>query len=356
MRRAWLIGVATLILSWQAQGDEPKKKYQIVSPRDVGINATGINGRGDIVGFEWIASKQYPSVIDQVPFFARGKTITYLPLPAGYTAAFPAAVSDAGVVVGHVSKPAPPGRVPLHSQAFVWDAKTGIHVMGVLADDVVSYARDISADSRRISGYSVGDNRVRACIWERDGAGWKGVALPQTSNLSTDVVTMSDNGKLVASLDGQRPCLWSQRDSGVWSQEFIGGPASLAPRSVNNAGMVVGVRHTLDGLVHAVIWSRDQGLKQLEKPAGYVRSEANAVNNDGIVVGLMDGPNGSKIGPNAFVYEAGRLRLLDEGGPLFSSATAINDRGQVAGVLDDEDEPRKPGEAVKAEAEAKQPR
>ena len=47
MRRAWLIGVATVILSWQAQGDEPKKKYQIVSPRDVGINATGINGRGD---------------------------------------------------------------------------------------------------------------------------------------------------------------------------------------------------------------------------------------------------------------------------------------------------------------------
>jgi hypothetical protein len=32
MRRAWLIGVATVILSWQAQGDEPKKKYQIVSP------------------------------------------------------------------------------------------------------------------------------------------------------------------------------------------------------------------------------------------------------------------------------------------------------------------------------------
>ena len=30
MRRGWLIGVAAAILSWQAQGDEPKKKYQIV--------------------------------------------------------------------------------------------------------------------------------------------------------------------------------------------------------------------------------------------------------------------------------------------------------------------------------------
>jgi hypothetical protein len=53
--------------------------------------------------------------------------------------------------------------------------------LGVLADDFVSYARDISADSRRISGYSAGDNRVRACIWDRDGAGWKGAALPHTS-------------------------------------------------------------------------------------------------------------------------------------------------------------------------------
>ena len=49
-------------------------------------------------------------------------------------------------------------------------------------------------------------------------------------------------------------------------------------------------------------------------------------------------------------YEAGRLRLIDKGGPFFSSATAINDRGQVAGVLDKEDEPQKPSEPVKGEA------
>ncbi len=248
MRRAWLIGVATVSLSWRAQGDEPKKKYQIVSPRDVGINATGINGRGDIVGFEWIASKKYPGVIDQVPFFASGKTITYLLPPEGYTAVFPAAVSDDGVVVGHAGKPAPPGRVALRNQAFVWDAKTGMHGLGVLADDVVSYACDITADSRRISGFSVGTNRVRACIWDRDGAGWKGAALPPSSKLGTNLVAISDNGKLVASMDGDKPCLWSQLDSGGWSQEFIGGPASLAPRSVNNSGMVAGVRYTTDGL------------------------------------------------------------------------------------------------------------
>lgn len=49
---------------------------------------------------------------------------------------------------------------------------------------------------------------------------------------------------------------------------------------------------------------------------------------------MVDGPAGGQIGPNAFAYEGDRLRILDEGGPNFASATAINDRGQVAGVLE----------------------
>ena len=106
-------------------------------------------------------------MLDQVPFFARGKQITYLPLLKGYTATFPAAVSDDGTVVGRASKPAPKGvRVPLRNQAFVWDAKGGIRGLGVLQDDWASLACGISRDGRRISGFSVGDNRNRACVWD----------------------------------------------------------------------------------------------------------------------------------------------------------------------------------------------
>ena len=50
----------------------------------------------------------------------------------------------------------------------------------------------------------------------------------------------------------------------------------------------------------------------------------------------MDGPPGSKAGPNALCLRSGAVRLMDEGGPLFTSATAINDRRQVAGMVDDE--------------------
>jgi uncharacterized membrane protein len=206
-----------------------------------------------------------------------------------------------------------------------------------LQDDTASFACGVTRDGTCISGVSVGDNRIRACVWERVGDAWKGMALPQASQLGSQVVVISNDGRYVASIDGEVPCQWTRSDNGTWTREVIGESGSLAPRAVNNAGIIVGLHYTRDGLTDAVIWTRGVGITQLEKPKGYVRSEAIAINNTGVVVGMVDGPGGSAIGPNAFVYENGRFRVIDECGPTFTSATAINDAGQVAGVLDKED-------------------
>jgi uncharacterized membrane protein len=342
MQRVWSLSAAAVVagLIGYAGADEPARKYRVVSPKGVGIIATGINDRGEIVGFEWVEDPKRPGVLEQKPFFARGKEITYLPLLKGYTATFPGAVSDDGVVVGRVSKPAPPGaaRIPLRNQAFVWDAKGGIRGLGVLRDDYSSFAGGISRDGRRISGYSVGDNRIRACVWDKDGDGWKGTPLPQTAQLGSSTVVISRDGKHVAATDGTTPCLWTRSDAGEWTREVIAGPGTLMPRGVNDAGTVAGLRYAGDGRPHAAVWSRADGYKELKEPPGYVRSEANAVNNLGDVVGMVDGPPGSDTGPNAFIYEKGRLRLLfDEADSLFDTATAINDHREVAGVLEEKE-------------------
>ena len=214
----------------------------------------------------------------------------------------------------------------MRNQAFLWDAKVGIRGLGVLEGDRASFASGVARDGRRISGYSVGDDRVRACVWDRDGDGWKATALPHASRLGSNTVAISGDGRYVAAVDGVSPCLWTRGASGEWSREVIGDAGSLVPRAVNDSGTVVGVQSTGDGLTHAVIWSREAGTRRLEKPEGYVKSEAFAVNNAGTVVGLVDGPAGSEVGPNAFVFEDGRLRLLAEGGPSFAYATAINDQ------------------------------
>src|SRR5262249_27012305 len=157
-----------------------------VTPKDDGIIATGINGRGEDIGFEWIEDQRHPGVVNQVPFHARGKEMTYLPLLKGYTATSPAAISDAGVVVGHADKPPPlPVAAHLRNQAFVWDAKKGIGGIGVLEGDSASFASGVSRDGRRISGYSVGEGRVRASVWERGDEGWKGEALPHSARLGS---------------------------------------------------------------------------------------------------------------------------------------------------------------------------
>lgn len=347
--RFWMIGVVVALVPLTSRADEPQEKLQIVTPRDNDIIATGINGQGDFVGFEWVENPKIVGLVEQLPILVNGKSIVRLPLLKGYTATFPAAISDSGVVVGRASKPAPQGvTVPLRNQAFVWEASKGMQGLGVLAGDLASFASDITRDGRRISGFSVGENRVRPCYWESAGSEWKITSLPLEGQLGANTVAMSDDGRWLASVDGEKPCIWRQATTGEWTHEFIGESGSMVPRGVNNSGTVVGVRFTLDGLSHAVMWTSDQGLAVLPKTQGYVKSEANAVNNAGVVVGLIDGPGGSKIGPNAFVYKGGRIRIITEGGPNLTSAADINDGGQVVGVFE---KPEEEEESARAEPE-----
>jgi uncharacterized membrane protein len=337
MKRVLLV-TTVIALHTNVLADEPAKKYQLVTPKPIGIMATGLNGRGDLVGFEWAEEEKHPGVISQRPFYASGNTLIPIPLLEGYTATHPAAVSDTGLVAGRVSKPSPPGRpVHLRNQAFIWDKAGGIRGLGALDGDSASFACGVARDGTVISGVSVGEGRIRACIWERDALTWRGSALPQQGQLGSQTVVISNDGRYIASIDDSVPCLWSKKPGGSWSREVIGAAGSLAPRAVNNSGVVVGLTHTADGSTHAVIWMREAGTRRLEEPAGYVRSEANAINNAGVVVGMVDGPHGSAVGPNAFVYEKGRLRLINECGPAFAGATAINDKDQVAGVLEEKE-------------------
>ncbi len=352
MRRAWLLTVAAVglgTLDGVAADDPPVKSYEVVIPKEDGIIATALNDRGDLIGFQWV--EEQPGVLTQAPFFARGDAMTYLPLLEGYTATFPADVSNDGLVVGRSSKPSLPGvAVFMRNQAFVWDAQRGMRGLGVLDGDTASFATGVSRDGRRISGLAIGPDRVRACVWDRDGDGdtWTGSALPQESaTLGSQVVVISGDGNRVAADDGEQACLWSRADDGTWDRRVIAERGGLIPRAVNDDGTVVGLRYDGDGTTQAVLWSRDGGYREIKEPPGYVKSEALDINNAGVVVGMIDGPAGSEVGPNAFVHQDGTLRILDEAGPNFTTATAINNRGQVAGVLDsgDEEAPDDPRQA-----------
>lgn len=339
MRRSSLLAAMTIGLTGVAPAQDPPPPFSIVAPRPNGIVAADINDRGEIVGFEWTEPDDRPGEIHEKPFLARDGAMTYLPTLDGYTATSPAAISDTGQVAGRASKPAPRGvRVTLRNQAFVWDAEGGIRGLGALPDDNASAATGITRDGRRVSGFSVGDGRFRACYWEREGDGWRAAALPSESPLGSNVVAISGDGRWIAAVDGEVPCLWHEEAPGRWVREVLGPPGSLIPRAVNDRGTVVGLRHNPDGNSDAVVRDRAGDMRLIPKPEGYTRAEANAVNNAGVVVGMIDGPRGSEIGPRGFAFEAGALQILDSGGLPLTAATAINDRRQVAGVLEKEED------------------
>jgi uncharacterized membrane protein len=342
MRAVLLLTVTSVVTVSAGPGGAPAR-YEVLAFKNDGLNVVAVNARGDVVGFESVERKERPGIVEEAPFFARGKEVTYLPTLKGYTATFPAAVSDDGLVVGRASKPGSPGRrVMLRNQAFVWDARGGIRGLGALEGDFASFATGVTRDGRRISGYTLGENRLRPCVWDRDGERWTGTALPSGAKLTSHTVPISDDGKYVAAVDAAEPCLWTRDGSGTWTREVIGEAGSLYPRAVNNSGTVVGLRHTLTGATHAVVWTRKGGVRLMAKPKGYVRSEANAVNNLGVAVGMADGPPGGKLGPNAVVFEGETVRVVTEGGPNFAAANAINDRGQVAGIMEVPEEPEAP--------------
>ncbi|MFO0959449.1 MAG: HAF repeat-containing protein [Isosphaeraceae bacterium] len=319
--------------------DRAPQKYRLVTPKEDGISAAALNNKGAIVGGEWYEEDDKPGQMAERAIYAEGDEITRIPLLEGYTSTFPLALSDQGRVAGRVSKPAPPNsKVFMRTQAFVWEKGKGIRGLGVLEGDMASMASGISRDGTVVAGATMGQNVMRVCLWQwKDGA-WKGMALPFDKGMTGSTVAISPDARNVAALDGALPCLWTRNKSGQWEREVIGGTGEMAPRAVNDSGLVVGVATTPDGLSHAKVWSRDKGMKTLEKPPGYVHSEALAVNNQGVVVGMVDGPHGSEIGPDPFVFEGGKLRILDELGPFLGIATAINDRGEIAGVVTREEE------------------
>lgn len=334
---------------------EPPRRHEVVMPRDDGINVVGINTGGDVVGFEWRDDPEHAGVIGQEPFLARrGQAMIRLPLLPTYTSTFPAAVSDAGLVVGRASKPMNPRRrILLQNQAFVWTETTGIRGLGALPDDFASLAAGVTRDGATICGTTIGDNRVRACLWERKGdeaePAWAGTALPQEHSVASHNVAISDDGRFVAGLDGGVPVLWSRADAAAttWTREAIGAISSLNPRAVNDSGAVAGIIFPRDGSTHAAIWTRARGIRPIPEPASYTRSEALAINNAGAVVGMIDGDAGSPVSPHAFVFEDDQLRILAEGGPNFTGATAINAAGQVSGNFEKE-EVAEPGPAKPA--------
>ena len=136
------------------------------------------------------------------------------------------------------------------------------------------------------------------------------------------------------------------RDLFVFDLGTLPGGTLSEALGVNNLGQVVGYSTTRDGSTHAFLWQR--GVMQDLGTLGpeYAFSQANGINNRGEIVGvsckqapyrILNNPWPPFNDPScrAFHWQNGVMRNLGVSpGGTFSSAQAINNRGQVVGSGD----------------------
>jgi len=315
----------------------------------VGISqVVGLNSHGQIVGKKEIQAE--PLGLRQIPYFHSDNVEVRLEVLDKYTNIEPEALSDSGHVVGYVSRPI--GHPDGSQQAFVWDSTTHRTTgLGMLPGDRGSHALDINSDGSIIVGYSTGANPARMvpCVWEKIDHGW-GCALLQTIHqynptLLASRVVVSDDGRQIAAcitvgiVEGEIPLfhnalyVWQRLDEGNWERRHVrDGSYRLA--GINNHGMLAG-SCVVKAHRRAFVFDPADGFQLLELLEGDESGQALALNNEGTVVGYSDDPYGPVGGPQAFAWSRGEMSAIQFPVPtLYSSAQAINDRGQIGGFLE----------------------
>ena len=176
-----------------------------------------------------------------------------------------------------------------------------------------------------------------AFLWENG----KMTDLGTLGGRFSDATAINDHGQVI----GQSDTANMQLHGFIWQRGRITDLGTLGgnetrPLAINELGQVIGQSTTPKGTAHhfdngaAFEWQdgamTDLGTLTLKRYPGYPpRSTATAINDQGEVVGTTQ--TFGEIG-HAFLWRDGKLTDLGTlGGGLASAATAIDDRGRIVG-------------------------
>lgn len=295
------------------------------------VKLFGINNHGDVFG---TAVERGAVSTESFLLKAGSSTVQFLGTPGdqGNTVSSSVAlgINDSDVVVGYTisNQVGNDNDVPVEwvNSSTPTTLASLVYPLGARATGI-SQSGEIVGFQKRVNGQGDKSDKIQ---------GGTITQLPVLPNggVNADALGVSNNGFIVGDADSQA----SARQAVQWNAS---GAIAALPQpantfqsqafSVNAGGVAVGdVVLTTDRHAHAVMWANGS-VTDLNAPGtGTGEAVANAINNSGVIVG--GGGNG-----HGFVYQNGTATDLNTliaptAGLTLSSATGINDNGQIAGT------------------------
>lgn len=233
--------------------------------------------------------------------------------------AYPRAVNDRGQVAGELFTPHDPEAPDQPVRAFRW--QRGRFTELPTPTGWNSSAVDITNGGEVLGRLWSGEN-VRAVVWRHDTmidlGGWR-----------TTPVDINDRGQVIgetAASEGapSHPFLWHD---GVMTDLLAGSGSDTGwVGAINNAGQVVG---SID--LQPVVWRAGRPTR-IEVPGG--QGTATAINERGDVAGVTRGTLPEGVGGDVFAWRNGRTTVLGRPANTYvdsdPSVVGVDDRGHVA--------------------------
>jgi hypothetical protein len=310
--------------------------------------ATGMNASGSLIGtFE--VSDLNGATMKTMSFYQGKFGYKPIPIPKSFTSFEAVGISDGERVIGYATRPIghPDGTL----KGIVWEPESEeFTILPPAEGDRACHAQDISADGLRISGYSTGPDRLRPIVWDFDKntKEWVVTVLSTLHDnnpyLMSSQLLLSPDGKFAAGCctesflpdGGVDSSLygWTQNKEGKWERQSLS-VEQLYVKGVNNRREIVGSILGLRGERQPVYVSPEGEFRQLDLLDGDESGEAKDINSDSVIVGLSDDPRGPEGGPEPCRWtKTGKAERITFTDLSYGALHAINDAGQMAGMID----------------------
>ena len=348
LQLALIGGVTAFADKVQDERSPSQQSWELIDNSETASQVIALNQLGHVVGIRDVPMGNIG--LESAPFiYIDGQQIE-IPKPTGFTNLMPEAISDRGQVVGYVSRVI--GHPEGSLRGFVFQTENGqIRVLPPLEGHRASHAFDISDDGTVISGCSTGRDppRMVPCVWTEDNGQWHAESLPAIYDfnpyLLTSRVVISGDGRHIAGcltvdiVPGDLPRYinhlfeWTQRDNGHW-ELLARSDRGVELAGINNQQMIAGTCRVNRQRRPFVLDSAGE-FQVLDLLEADVSGRAADIDNHGRVVGYSDDPPGPQGGPQAFIWSQGSVQPIVFPRPVvYSSAAAINDKGQIAGFVE----------------------